>query len=317
MLLVDSFKTIFFAGLNKMLNYFSILLLISLSLLNFPTFGSAPEEDFPQNSSKGRSSYWNSVMAGVIRGGTYVVEHPLVATMDRVALSGQSSTFVLKKLVREEGVMALWRGGSTVLARMGSWPLRMGTYQWVGKNVQSGYLKTFSSVVAMSAMDTLFLKPFDTLRIAMVSATKEKPFDIRRVLLLRVLYKDILTVGGGNLYTWTTYLSADAYYKNLFRSYSEEENLTSLQLVGVAGATTVISGVLCAPVRLVMTNLQAPEASCRGFIAGWRYTLKRIGMRGIIRHFRLGTVAYIPGNIAATFLFDWLDRKNSVAENHY
>lgn len=291
--------------------FFILLILIS------PLFGSAPEEDFPREPSKGRPSYWNSVMAGGIRGGVYGIEHPLIATMDRVASSGKSSTAVLKKLIKEEGVMALWRGGSTVMARMGSWPLRMGAYQWVGRNVQSGYLKTFSSVVAMSAMDTLFLKPFDTLRIAMVSATKEKPFELRRFLSLRVLYKDTLTIGSGNLYTWMTYLSADAYFKSLFRSYFKKENLTSLQLIGVAGATTLTSGVLCAPVRLVMTHLQAPDAVCRGFIAGWQYAIKQIGVKGIIRYSRLGTVAYIPGNIAATFLFDWLDRKNSSLEKHH
>lgn len=256
-------------------------------------------------------------MAGAIRGGVYVVEHPLVTTMDRVALSGHSSTFILKKLLKEEGVTALWRGGSTIVARMGSWPFRMGAYQWVGERVQPGYLKTFYSVLAMSAMDTLFLKPFDTLRIAMVGATTKKPFDLKQVLSMRVLYKDAMTVGGVNLYTWSVYISADAYFKRLIRSYYGAQDLSTSQLLSVSAATTVTSGILSAPVRLVTTNLQAPDTYCRGFIAGWRYSFENIGIKGFMRHLRLGTVAYIPGNIAATFLFDWLDRKNSMVENHH
>ena len=212
---------------------------------------------------------------------------------------------------------ALWRGGSDIVARMGSWPFRMGAYQWVGERVQSGYLKTFYSILAMSIIDTLFLKPFDTLCIAMVGATTEKPFNLKKVSSLRVLYKDAMTVGGANLYTWSVYLSADAYFKRFIRSYYGVQDLSPSQLLSVSAATTVTSGIFSAPVRLVTTNLQAPDVHCRGFIAGWRHSLKNIGIKGFMRHLRLGTVAYIPGNIAATFLFDWLDRKNSKVQNHY
>ena len=39
-----------------------------------------PEEDFPRDISKSnvKSAYWDSLMAGAIRGGVYAVEHPLV-----------------------------------------------------------------------------------------------------------------------------------------------------------------------------------------------------------------------------------------------
>ena len=84
-----------------MSNFFSILLFIFF--VSFTACASTPEVDFPRDipSSNLKSTYWNSLMAGAIRGGVYVVEHPLVTTMDRVALSGHSSTFILRKLLKE------------------------------------------------------------------------------------------------------------------------------------------------------------------------------------------------------------------------
>ncbi len=298
-----------------MSQHFSILFLVSLLIL--PVSASAPEEDFAGGEPKLRRTYWDSVAAGAIRGGVYVVEHPLVTTMDRVALSGNSPLSILRNLIKGGGMTALWRGGSTIAARAGSWPFRMGVYQGVGERVQPGYQRTLCTAGAMTIMDTLLLKPFDTLRIAMVSATKEKPFDLKKALSPRALYKDILSVGGGNLYTWAIYLSADAYFKSLFRSYSEGQELSVPQLLGVSAAITLTSGVFCAPARLVMTTLQAPDAPCSGLVNGFKCAWQSIGRKGFMRHTRLGTIAYLPGNIAATFLFDWLDRKNSMAQNQH
>ena len=292
-----------------------LLFCLFFPFLSHHSFASIPEDEGIAFAPKTAypTSYLKIFEAGVGRSLIYGLEYPATAVMDQMARTGKSTTKIVTQTIAKKGLPGLWTGGQTILVRGAAWVPRLAIYQSINRHT-SGWQQPLYTAGAMTAMDTFLLTPANALRIAMTTATREKPFSLHSVLRPKVLYKDFRSIGLSNLFSWSVYLGADAYFRALLKDSYQVDHLNLKNNLLIGSLTTGCVGMIISPLRLVNITLQAPGAQCSGFWEGTKESWRKLGFKGTVRFCRINTIAYWPGNIAMAVIFNWLDCQKDTKE---
>jgi len=274
------------------------------------------------------SVYVESSVYGAVRAlAGLPFEHPFdtVKTMVQTSAMDQkvSAINTAKRIWSEKGPLGFYRGYVPNSVRVASkqvyrYPLMLVLPGTFARLTPSVTLRKTMTGISIAVLEVGIITPLERLKVWIMTNNKTQSSAIRAFLsstprgsLAQELFRGFTPCITKQVVSWTSFLVADAKFKEWTKQYLNTNQLTYWQLVGVGSAVGVANTLTIMPFDMLKTQYQQFDSKMNSMSmrAAFRTVYAKGGVASFYAGFWPRMIQYVINGIFTVSLLDYLESK--------